>query len=88
MAKVGGGGPNLVEPGQPTISSLIRVSWVKEKLDLAELARLRWIELWTIKRLADHFGISATAIKDRLRAIKKNPSRGGFASRPSNIRGR
>jgi hypothetical protein len=61
---------------------------VKEQLDLTALARLRWIERWKVARLAEHFGVSAIAINERLRVNKKNPSRGGFVSPPPNVRGR
>lgn len=60
---------------------------MKEKLDLAELARLRWVERWTIEKLAGHFGLGTTAIKGRLSNIKKSPGLAGLAKRPSNIRG-
>ena len=85
-AKVGAVGPNLVEPGHPTLNSFKAVSWAKETLDLTELARLRWVERWSIKQLAAHLEVSSTAIKERLRRIRKNPRRGGLASCPPNIR--
>lgn len=78
--------PNLVEPGHTTLNSFIAVSWAKENLDLTELARLRWVERWSIKQLAAHLGLSTTATKSRLRRIRKNPRRGGFKSCPPNIR--
>jgi hypothetical protein len=61
---------------------------VKEKFDLTALARLRWIERWKVARLAEDFEVSAIAIKERLRVIKKNPSRSGFVSPPPKVRGR
>ncbi len=60
------------------VSIVYKVSWEREYLDLTELARLRWIENWKIERLADFYGISMTAIKERLRAIKRNPQRVGL----------
>ena len=61
---------------------------MKVNIDLAALARMRWIEGWKVQRLAAHFSVSGQTIKDRLRAIKKNPRLGGFKTRPPNIRGR
>ena len=61
---------------------------MKEKLDLAELARLRWVEKWTIERLAGHFGLGTTAVKGWLSKVKEKPRLAGLAKRPSNIRGR
>lgn len=57
------------------ISEAYHQSWEREYLNLTELARLRWIERWKLERLAEHFGVSLTAIKERLRAIKTNPER-------------
>lgn len=71
----GGGRANLQELDSLTVSQAYSQSWERECLDLTELARRRWIENWEIRRLAKHFGISATAVKERLRSIKKNPGR-------------
>lgn len=86
--KDGGGLANIVEPGPLTIKSFIEVFWLKEKLDLAELARLRRVEKWTIESLARHFGLGTTAIKEWLSKAKKSPGLAGLTKRPSNIRGR
>ena len=68
----------LLELGGPTISKAYKTTWERIYLDLTELARLRWIENSKIKKLADHFEISRTAVKERLRAIKSNPKRAGI----------
>jgi hypothetical protein len=47
-----------------------KLAWEREYLDLTELARLRWVEGWKVSRVAGYFGVSRTAIKERLRAIK------------------
>lgn len=70
---------DLQELGGPTISESYKLTWERDYLDLTELARLRWIERWKIERLADYFDSSPTAIKERLRSIKKNPKRAGVA---------
>lgn len=86
----GGGCAKLQELGGLTISQVYKLSWERqwEYLDLTELARLRWTEKWKIGRLADHFEISRTALKERLRAIKRNPKRVGLKAAPSDVRGR
>jgi hypothetical protein len=88
LAKAGGGGNILVEPGLPTVNSFIGMTWVKAKLDLAALARLRWIKRWSIDRLSEHFGVSGTRVKRQIRAIRRNPRSGGLSKTPPNIRGR
>ena len=68
----------LLELGGPTISKTYKAAWERTYLDLTELARLRWIENWKIEKLADHFEVSRTAVKERPRAIKCNPKRAGL----------
>jgi hypothetical protein len=45
--------------------------WSKPKIDLGELARLRHVEGWTVRRIQEHLGWSGTKIKDELRRMKK-----------------
>ena len=70
----------LLELGGPTISKAYKATWERIYLDLTELARLRWIENWKIEKLAAHFVVSRTAVKERLRAMKSNPKRAGVLS--------
>lgn len=89
MKKLSGGGcAKLQELSGPTISQGYKLAWEREYLDLTELARLRWVEGWRIMRLADHFEVSRTAVKERLRAIKKNPKRTGVVIPDRIIRGK
>ena len=67
MLIFGGGCPNIVEPEPLTLKVEIAVLWKKEQLDLAELARLRWVEKWTRMQIADHFGLSRTTVCNWLR---------------------
>ena len=76
--RIGGGCVKLLELGGPTISMAYKIAWERIYLDLTELARLRWIENWKIEKLAVHFEVSRTALKERLRAIKSNPKRAGI----------
>ena len=84
----GGGCAKLQELSGPVVSIAYKLSWEREYLDLKELARLRWIEHWKIERLADYFAASPTAIKERLRAIKKRPFDIGVPISSGVIRGR
>lgn len=63
----------LHEPGSPTASNRYRVTWERECIDLAELARLRWIERWRIERIAAHLNVGTTSVKRGLRAIEADP---------------
>lgn len=83
----GGAYAKLQEPGELTISQAYKLNWEREYLDLAELARLRWIEEWKIERLAKYFEVSRTAIKERLRCIKNNPKRAGVDFKIKPVRG-
>ena len=65
----------------------IAALWKKEQIDLAELARLRWVEKWKYERLAEHFGIGRTTVRDFIRQIKTNPAIGGLSAPPPVIRG-
>jgi hypothetical protein len=77
----GGGQAKLQELSGPTISQTYKLTWEWDYLDLTELARLRWIEGWKIEKLANHFAVSPTAIKERLRLIKSDPKRAGSYSK-------
>ena len=63
------------------VSQAYKLAWEREYLDLTELARLRWVEGSKVSRLADHFEISRTAVKERMRAAKKNPKRAEWEAR-------
>ena len=78
LAISGGGCAKLQELSGPVVSQAYKLAWEREYLDLSELARLRWVEGWKVSRLADYFEVSTTAVKERLRAIKSNPSRVGI----------
>lgn len=70
------------------MKTVIAASWRKEQIDLAELARLRWVEKWKYKRLAEHFGVGGNAVRDCVRRIKAQPALGGLSAKPPVIRGR
>ncbi len=78
----GGGYTKLQELSGPVVSQVYKLAWERGYLDLTELARLRWVEGWKVSRLADYFEISQTAVDERLRAIKRNPTRAGLQLKP------
>lgn len=84
----GGGYTKLQELSGPVVSQAYKLTWERERLDLTELARLRWVEGWKVPRLADYFEITHAAIKERLRAIKSNPKRAGLNIKLSVFRGK
>ncbi len=47
------------------------IQWREPKLNLAELARLRWIEGWSRRRLAEHYKKSQNAIQFHLQKLKQ-----------------
>lgn len=46
------------------------IAWRVTRFDLAELAKLRWIENWSRKDLARHFGKTETAIQQHFHKLK------------------
>ena len=66
---------------------VIAALWKKEQIDLAELARLRWVEKWRYERLAVHFDLGRTTIRDWIRRIKADPGLAGLSGSPRAIRG-
>lgn len=75
LLKIGGGSAKVQDLRVPTVSQAYKLTWERECLDLTELARLRWIEKWKIKKFAEHFEISTVAVEERLRTIKTDPRR-------------
>jgi len=69
-----------------TSKVVIAALWKREQIDLAELARLRWVERWKYERLANHFGIGRTTVRDLIRQIKATPSLSGLSAKPTVIR--
>ena len=49
-----------------------RGQWVRAAIDREELARLRLVEGWGLKRLQAHFACGRAKIKKELRAIGSN----------------
>ena len=55
---------------QYTTPQEIRVMWERPKINLAELAKKRWIDGWSVKQLGDEWGYKRTSIKAYLRNLR------------------
>lgn len=49
------------------------IVWKKDNIDPQELASKRWVERWTVDRIASHFGWGRTAVVRKLGELKANP---------------
>ncbi|MDG0818069.1 hypothetical protein [Bdellovibrio svalbardensis] len=56
-----------------SVSKTYTTIWKKEAIDLAELAQKRWVEKWTIEKIAAHMGWGRTAVVRYLGRLKANP---------------
>ncbi len=54
------------------IKRVYSVIWRRSKLDLAELAKNRWVNKWSIKRLATHHDRAQDTIQMHLSALRKS----------------
>lgn len=71
--KNGEGYANLLETSVLSVSRNYLLVWNKAKLDLQELAVKRWVERWSVDRIALHFGCGRTAVVRKLGQLKRNP---------------
>ena len=60
------------------VSRVYSIVWRRPDLDLAELARLRWIQQWSVARLAAHFGRRPDTIQGHLCKMRKSGEWRGF----------
>lgn len=68
--KFGGGCPKVLEPRTLTVRRSYPIQWKRERVDLAELANLRWIKKWRIERIAAHLDLGTTSVKRELAKIR------------------
>ena len=47
------------------------IRWQKPRVDLRELAKLRYVHKWSRKQLASHYGRTEDAIQNYFQKIKK-----------------
>ena len=64
----GWGRSTVIEP--LTVASEYAIQWLRPEIDLAELARLRFVEGWTLHRLMRHFGCRQGALYRSLKGHK------------------
>lgn len=48
------------------------IEWQEPRVDLRELAKLRFIDGWSRKQLSEHYGRTEDAIQNYFQKIKKN----------------
>jgi hypothetical protein len=58
----GEGYAKILESSGLSISRAYTAVWKKDAIDLTELAHKRWINKWTMDRLAAHFDCGRTAV--------------------------
>jgi hypothetical protein len=73
IAKFGDGYAKILEQSVLSVSRAYTAIWKKESIDLTELARKRWIERWTMDRIAAHFGCGRTIVVKYLRVLRHDP---------------
>ena len=47
------------------------IQWFESKVDLAELAKLRWIEGWSYQKLGIHFNRTSCVINNYCQKVRK-----------------
>lgn len=70
LRKTGGGCAKVVEPRTLTVRRSYPIQWKRERVDLAELANLRWIKKWRIERIAAHLDLGTTTVKRHLAEVR------------------
>jgi hypothetical protein len=66
---IGARGPIVDEP--LVVEQVCLMQWQESRVDLSELARLRWIEGWSRKQLAEYYGRTEMAIQNYFQKFKK-----------------
>ena len=67
--KTGAGDVIVVEP--PDAIKTVLVRWNRVKIDLTDLARLRWIKKMTIPEISQKIHLSRSAVQVSIRTIRK-----------------
>ncbi len=63
---VSGGYAQLQELSGSVVSQVYKITWERERLDLTELARLRWVERWVVS----HKKITCIYVAKELHSIQ------------------
>jgi hypothetical protein len=71
--EIGEGYAKILESSALSISRDYAAIWKKDAIDLTELAHKRWIEKWTMDRIAAHFGCGRTAVVRHIGRLRANP---------------
>lgn len=84
IEKIGEGCANLLELSGLSMALAYTITWKADGIDLTELARKRWVDKWSMAKIARHFGIGRTATIRWIGKIRSNPALvddGGVRSR-------
>ena len=58
--------------GEPLVKvETYPIQWLEPRLDLAELARLRWVEGYSRKQLAEKYGKTTVAIQNYFQELRR-----------------
>jgi hypothetical protein len=69
----GVGHAKLLESSVISVGLYYNVVWIKDKIDLQDLAIKRWIDRLSMEDLAKHFNCGRTTIIRKLAYLRKNP---------------
>lgn len=73
MGKFGARHPRI---GEPLVKvETYPIQWREPRLDLAELARLRWVEGYSRKQLAEKYGKTIVAIQNHFQELRRRKFR-------------
>ncbi len=70
---LGARGNKLSEP--LVLDTTYLIQWYEPRVDLAELAKLRYLEGWSRQRLASHYGRTLNAITNYCQTIRRRDFR-------------
>jgi len=71
--ETGEGRANLLETSVLSVGLKSEVIWIKNKIDLQDLAVKRWVDRLSMDELARHFDCGRTAIVRKVGQLKRNP---------------
>lgn len=64
---------NILETSVLSVSQGYVIAWSKDKINLTDLARKRWVDKWSMDKLATELGWGRTAVIRGIGLIKANP---------------
>lgn len=71
--KLGEGYAKLLETSVLSTAVSHQIVWIKDKVDLQDLAIKRWVDRLSMDELARHFNCGRTAIVRKIGQLKRSP---------------